>query len=58
MIEVEVKIPNFKDKENKQLGLLQPGHVYKISKERYEELSKQGIVEKYKEPKKEEPKGE
>lgn len=58
MIEVEVLISNFKDKENKHLGLLQPGYVYKVTKERYEELSKQGIVKKHIEPKKEETKGE
>ncbi len=58
MIEVEVLIENFKDKENKHLGLLQPGDVYKVTKERYEELSKQGILKKHIEPKKEEPKGE
>lgn len=44
MVEVEVQISNFKDKENKQLGLLQPGYKYPISKERYVELSKKGIV--------------
>lgn len=51
MIKVEVQIPNFEDKENKQLGLLQPGYIYEVTKERYEELSKQGIVKKYVEPK-------
>ncbi len=51
MVEVEVLIPNFKDKENKQLGLLQPGHKYSISKERYVELSKKGIVKLFKKEK-------
>ncbi len=45
MIEVKVLIPNFQDKNNKQLGLLQPGYIYKITKERATELSNKGIVE-------------
>lgn len=63
MIEVEVLINNFKDKENYdkktiivrngneievQYELLQKGDRYKVSKERYEELSKLGIVNKVK----------
>lgn len=60
MIEVEVNINNFKDKENKKQklqiiregkvlvlnegDLLQKGDKYKISKDRYKELSKLGIV--------------
>lgn len=44
MIEVEVLIENFRDKENKQLGLLQPGYKYKITKERAKELSEKKIV--------------
>lgn len=69
MIEVEVLINNFKDKENYskkitivrdgketdiQYDLLQKGDKYKVSKERYEELSKLEIVAKVKK----EPKGE
>nr|DAV26491.1 MAG TPA: hypothetical protein [Caudoviricetes sp.] len=62
MIEVEVLINNFKDKENKNKKieiirnkqgillnegeLLQKGDRYKITKERYNELSKLGIVVK------------
>lgn len=61
MIEVEVLIPNFKDKENykKKISitrkgkeivveneLLQVGDIYKITKERYDKLSKLGIVKK------------
>lgn len=62
MIEVEVLINNFKDKENKNKKiqiirngkeiiinegeLLQSGDKYKISKERYSELSKLKIVTK------------
>lgn len=62
MIEVEVLINNFKDKENKNKKiqiirnekeitlnegeLLQIGDRYKISKERYNELSKLKIVTK------------
>lgn len=45
MVEVKVIIPNFKDKENRQLGLLQPGYKYSITKERAEDLSKLGYVE-------------
>lgn len=45
MIEVKVLIENFKDKENKQLGLLQPGFKYPITKERAKYLSEKGIVE-------------
>lgn len=44
MIEVEVLIKNFRDKENKQLGLLQSGYKYSISKERAKELANKGIV--------------
>ena len=62
MIEVEVLINNFKDKENKNKKiqiirngkeiiinegeLLQSGDKYKISRERYSELSKLKIVTK------------
>lgn len=62
MIEVEVLINNFKDKEHKNKKieivrnkqgillnegeLLQKGDRYKITKERYNELSKLGIVVK------------
>lgn len=62
MTEVEVLINNFKDKENKNKQieivrnkqgillnegeLLQKGDRYKITKERYNELSKLGIVVK------------
>lgn len=62
MIEVEVLINNFKDKENKNKKiqiirngkeiiinegeLLQSGDKYKISKERYSDLSKLKIVTK------------
>jgi len=74
MVEVEVLINNFKDKENfnkttavirngkeyiLEKELLQPGDKYKISKERFEILSKKGIVqkaEKQKEIKKEDNK--
>lgn len=45
MIEVRVLIENFQDKENRHLGLLQPGFKYQITKERAKELSKKGIVE-------------
>lgn len=69
MIEVEVLINNFKDKKNYskkitivrdgketelQYDLLQKGDKYKVSKDRYEELSKLEIVAKVKK----EPKGE
>lgn len=53
MIEVKVLIENFEDKENKQLGLLQPGFKYSITKERAKYLSENGIVEIIK-PKKDE----
>ena len=61
MIEVEVLINNFKDKENYQNKtiilrngaevelqeeLFQKGDRYKITKERFEKLSKLGIVAK------------
>ena len=62
MIEVEVLINNFKDKQNKNKkitvirsnqeiilnegDLLQKGDKYKITKGRYNELSKLGIVVK------------
>lgn len=62
MTEVEVLINNFKDKQNKNKKitvirsnqeiilnegeLLQKGDRYKITKERYNELSKLGIVVK------------
>lgn len=64
MIKVGVLIDNFKDKENyhneikivrngKEITikeeLLQTGDIYEISKERYNHLSKKGIVAKYKE---------
>lgn len=45
MIEVKVLISNFRDINNKQLGLLQPGYVYKVTKERANELASKGIVE-------------
>ncbi len=63
MVEVEVLINDFKDKENYdkkilvvrngkeveiQFQLLQKGDIYKISKERYIILSKKGIVSKLK----------
>lgn len=63
MVEVEVLINDFKDKENYdkkisvirnekeieiQFQLLQKGDIYKISKERYIALSKKGIVSKLK----------
>lgn len=69
MIEVEVLIPNFKDKENfskemiifrnnKEIKvtneLLQPGDRYNISKERAEYLSKKNVIRLYKKPKKKE----
>lgn len=44
MVEVEVLIENFKDKENKHLGLLQPGYKYLITKERAKELVNKKIV--------------
>lgn len=65
MIEVEVLIPNFKDKEiyckeykiirgGKEIKvineLLQPGDRYIISKERAEYLSGNNIVKVYKDP--------
>lgn len=55
MVEVEVLIENFKDKENKHLGLLQPGYKYPITKKRAKYLSEKGIVKitKEKEGKKE-----
>lgn len=67
MIEVEVLIPNFKDKEKfskeititrngKELKvaneLLQPGDIYKTSKERAEYLIGKNIVRLYKKSKK------
>lgn len=52
MVEVEVKIHNFEDKENKMLGLLQPGYKYEITKERAKYLSEKGIVEIISKPKK------
>lgn len=63
MIEVEVLIDDFKDKEiydkkttiirngkeiEIQFKLLQKGDIYKVSKERYQILSKKGIVAKIK----------
>ena len=66
MTEVEVLINNFKDEENfnkcikvKRNGveieligkLLQKGDVYTITKERFEKLSKLGIVAKFKKEK-------
>lgn len=63
MIEVEILIDNFKDKENYskkttiirngkemeiQFKLLQKGDIYKITKERYKLLSNKGIVAKVK----------
>lgn len=72
MIEVEVLIPNFKDKENyyKEITivrngkilkvfneLLQPGDRYKVSKERAVYLSEKNIVKTCKKlEKKESPK--
>ncbi len=64
MIKVEVLIDNFKDLENFdkpikiirkgkettiQRRLLFKGDIYEITKERYDRLSKDGIVCKYKE---------
>lgn len=72
MIEVEVLINDFKDRENYnkkisivrngkeieiQFQLLQKGDIYKITKERYAILSKKGIVSKLKKDTKED-KGE
>jgi len=66
MIEVEVLIKNFKDKEicykktpvirnGKEIilenDLLQPGDIYKITKERFSYLSSKGIVTKVKKEK-------
>lgn len=45
MVEVVVKIHNFEDEENRDLGLLQPGYKYEITKERAKYLSDRGIVE-------------
>lgn len=68
MIEVEVLKDNFKDKENynkeitikrnnKEIKilrkLLQKGDIYSVTKERYEVLSKKGIVAKVKKETKE-----
>ncbi len=73
MIEVEVLIDDFKDKENYskktiitrngeeieiQFKLLQKGDIYKITKERYNLLSKKGIVAKVKKESKQDNKGE
>ena len=44
MVEVEVIIHNFKDLENKDLGLLQPGYKYKVSEKRAKYLSNNGTV--------------
>ena len=70
MVEVRVLINNFKDKENYnkritiirngkeqmiQFTLLQKGDIYKITKERATYLIEKGIVELYKEQKKQEP---
>jgi len=44
MVEVEVIIHNFKDLENKDLGLLQPGYKYKVSEKRAKYLSDKKIV--------------
>lgn len=69
MIEAEVLIDNFKDKENynkknvivrngKEMEirskLLQKGDIYKISKERFDFLSSKGIVAKAKKDSKQE----
>lgn len=69
MVEVEVLIPNFKDKENfgkkitiKRDGreveveneLLQPGDIYPITKERYQYLSQKNIVKRIVKDKKKE----
>lgn len=51
MIEVKVIIPNFRDKEHKELGLLQPGYKYSITKERAEYLAKKGCIEIMNKPK-------
>lgn len=63
MIKVEVLINNFKDSENfkkeivvirdgKEIKLkeklLNKGDIYEITRERYNHLSKKGIVSKYK----------
>ncbi len=45
MVEVVVKIHNFEDRENRNLGLLQPGYKYAVTKERAKYLSDRGIVE-------------
>nr|DAZ32861.1 MAG TPA: hypothetical protein [Caudoviricetes sp.] len=44
MVEVEVIIHNFKDLENKDLGLLQPGYKYKVLEKRAKYLSDKKIV--------------
>lgn len=44
MVEVEVIIHNFKDLENKDLGLLQPGYKYKVSEKRAKYLAGKEIV--------------
>lgn len=73
MVEVEVLIDDFKDQENYskkttitrngkeieiQFKLLQKGDIYKITKERYNLLSKKGIVAKVKKESKQDNKGE
>lgn len=52
MVKVKVLISNFKDKENKHLGLLQKGYEYEVTKERAKILSDKKIVEIVKPPKK------
>lgn len=73
MIEVEVLVDYFKDLENYsketlvirngkqikiQFQLLMKGDIYKISKKRFDILSKQGIVAKSKKESKEETEGQ
>lgn len=45
MKKVRVLIHNFEDKENKNLGLLQPGYEYEVTDERAKVLVNKKIVE-------------
>lgn len=45
MKKVRVLIHNFEDKENKNLGLLQPGYEYEVTDERTKVLVNKKIVE-------------
>lgn len=45
MKKVRVLIHNFEDKENKNLGLLQPGYEYEVIDERAKVLVNKKIVE-------------